>query len=82
MIDLRVDASRILWMFRRPVAYRAQDIGMFNYILQFINVCGIVSNAFIIGFTSQWSKETLVTLENRLICVVIFEVNMFAIARF
>lgn len=77
LIDLRVDAASILWVFRRPVAYKAQDIGMFYYILQFINVCGIVSNAFIIAFTSQWSKEILISLDNRLICVVVFEVSAF-----
>jgi hypothetical protein len=27
LIDVRVDAQRILWLFRRPVGYKAQDIG-------------------------------------------------------
>ena len=27
MLDLRTDAYRILWLYKRPIAYRAQDIG-------------------------------------------------------
>jgi hypothetical protein len=27
MFDLRLDAKRLLWTNRRPVAYRAEDIG-------------------------------------------------------
>ena len=29
IIDLRVDAGRLLWFNRRPFAERAEDIGMF-----------------------------------------------------
>ena len=27
MLDLRTDAYRILWLYKRPIGYRAQDIG-------------------------------------------------------
>ena len=27
LFDLRIDAKRLLWLYRRPVGYRAQDIG-------------------------------------------------------
>ena len=99
LIDIRVDAKRILWLYRRPVAYKAQDIGkkkkkrfknlkckfiikfhfvflqgMFQYIFQFINIAGIVTNAFLIAFTSKWSKDNLKSLEERLTFVVIYEV--------
>jgi hypothetical protein len=74
-IDLRIDAIRLLWLYRRPIGYRAQDIGAWEKIITFINVCGIVSNGFIIGFTSNWSKTFLEDkLSNRLIFVIAFEV--------
>ena len=51
--------------------------GMFQYILQFMNVAGIVSNGFIIAFTSQWANQNLQSQESRITCVVIFEVKNF-----
>ena len=27
LIDLRVDGQRLLWLYRRPIGFRAQDIG-------------------------------------------------------
>ena len=32
VLDMQIDARRMLWMYRRPVATIAQDIGMFTYI--------------------------------------------------
>lgn len=29
LIDMRIDAKQLLWLFRRPVAEQAQDIGSF-----------------------------------------------------
>ena len=49
---------------------------MFENIINFINVAGIVTNSFVIAFTSKWSEENLVTTQNKLICVVVFEVNL------
>jgi hypothetical protein len=49
---------------------------MFENIINFINVAGIVTNSFVIAFTSKWSEEILVTTQNKLICVVVFEVNL------
>ncbi|CAF0912216.1 unnamed protein product [Brachionus calyciflorus] len=66
VIDVRLDAYRLLWLIRRPIGFKAQDIG--------------ACNAFIIGFTSKWSKYFLKgTLENRLIFVVAFEHVVFVI---
>ena len=30
LVDLKIDAKRMLWMYRRPVGRIAQDIGRFN----------------------------------------------------
>ena len=49
---------------------------MFENIINFINVAGIVTNSFIIAFTSNWSNQYLITTQNRFICVVAFEVNL------
>ncbi|XP_069129746.1 anoctamin-4-like isoform X3 [Argopecten irradians] len=57
LIDIRVDAKRMLWWYRRPTATVAQDIGTWFTILQVVNVCGVVSNGFIIAFTSSWGQQ-------------------------
>ena len=33
LIDIRVDAKRLLWLYKRPIGYRAQDIGKLKYFL-------------------------------------------------
>lgn len=76
MLDVRVDALKLLWLRRRPVAQRAQDIGAWANIIQFLNLAGMVTNAFIIAFTSSWSHTVLEDkLENRLLFIVVFEVR-------
>lgn len=56
-VDIRVDAKRMLWWYRRPLATIAEDIGTWFIILQFVNFCGVVSNGFLIGFTSSWGRS-------------------------
>jgi hypothetical protein len=78
IIDLRVDALRSLWLYKRPIGYKAQDIGAWFSILRFLNATGIITNAFIIAFTSNWAKNSPLIegkLEKRFIFVVVFEVS-------
>ncbi|KAK7489895.1 hypothetical protein BaRGS_00018917, partial [Batillaria attramentaria] len=75
MFDVRVDAKRLLWWYRRPIAFVAQDIGMWFQILLFVNFCGVVSNAFIIAFTSSWGAKYSTT--GKLIIVIGFEHIVF-----
>ena len=73
---LRIDALRYLWISRRPVGQRAQNIGAWFNIARFLNAFGIVTNGFIIAFTSTWSRTFLSDLTvNRLLFVVVFEVS-------
>ena len=46
---------------------------MWYNILQFLNICGVVNNAFLIAFTSQWGKKY--SDEEKLWIVIIFEVR-------
>ncbi|XP_065667826.1 anoctamin-3 isoform X3 [Hydra vulgaris] len=57
LIDLRIDARRLLWFNRRPVPERAEDIGMWFTILSFLNFVGIITNALIIGLISNYSVK-------------------------
>ncbi|CAG5134636.1 unnamed protein product [Candidula unifasciata] len=74
-IDIRVDAKRMLWWYRRPVAYIAEDIGMWFEILNLVNFVGVITNAFIIAFTSNWGKQF--DLTGKLWVVIGFEHLVF-----
>ncbi|GFN81556.1 anoctamin [Plakobranchus ocellatus] len=74
-IDIRVDAKRMLWWYRRPVAYIAQDIGMWYGILNLVNFIGVLTNAFIIAFTSDWGSQFSTT--GKLWVVIGFEHIVF-----
>ncbi|XP_074650547.1 anoctamin-7-like isoform X3 [Tubulanus polymorphus] len=71
LFDIRVDAKRLLWWYRRPVSFMAQDIGMWYALLTFVNVCGVVSNAFLIAFTASFGKQY--DLAGKLALVLVFE---------
>ncbi|XP_060553773.1 anoctamin-7-like [Ruditapes philippinarum] len=55
-IDMRIDAWRMLWWYQRPMAIIAEDIGTWFVILTFVNYVGVVSNGFLIAFTSDWGS--------------------------
>ncbi|KAM9317962.1 anoctamin-7 isoform 2-T2 [Pholidichthys leucotaenia] len=53
-VEIRLDAQKFVTEYRRPVAERAQDIGIWFPILQFITHAAVLSNAFLIAFTSSF----------------------------
>lgn len=75
--DLRLDAKRLLWWNRRPIPYRDNDIGIWFYILHFVNICGTISNACLIAFTSKFGRKF--SLAKQLIVVLAFEHLVFSV---
>ncbi|XP_041850728.1 LOW QUALITY PROTEIN: anoctamin-7 [Melanotaenia boesemani] len=53
-VEIRLDAQKFVTEYRRPVVERAQDIGIWFPILQFITHMAVLSNAFLIAFTSNF----------------------------
>ncbi|KAF9276606.1 hypothetical protein BGZ68_009903, partial [Mortierella alpina] len=58
-IDIRMEAFRLLTQYRRPIAYRAQDIGMWELIMEFVSFTSVITNAAIIAFSSLWVKQNI-----------------------
>jgi hypothetical protein len=52
-LDLYFDSKRLMNVMRRPIARRAEDIATWQPILSFINIVAVVSNSFLIAFTSK-----------------------------
>ncbi|XP_060770890.1 anoctamin-5 isoform X1 [Neoarius graeffei] len=53
ILEVRVDAWKLTTQFRRPVASKAHSIGAWEEILNMIAVFSVVTNAFIVAFTSD-----------------------------
>ncbi|VDP18284.1 unnamed protein product [Heligmosomoides polygyrus] len=80
LIDLRVDALRLLWLNRRPVPVMASGIGIWLPILYFLQYAAVMTNAFIIAFTSDFcsnffSDVMYCDVKNRFLIVIVFQVS-------
>ncbi|GMT19211.1 hypothetical protein PFISCL1PPCAC_10508, partial [Pristionchus fissidentatus] len=78
LIDIRIDASRLVWFNRRPIPERVAGIGIWLNILTFIQYAAVLTNAFIVSFTSRFctfffSDSIECNVENRLVIVLVFQ---------
>nr|XP_012142541.1 PREDICTED: anoctamin-1 isoform X1 [Megachile rotundata] len=54
VFEMRLDAKKLLTMYRRPVGQRVTDIGIWYRILDSVSKLSVITNAFIIAFTSNF----------------------------
>nr|XP_032837247.1 anoctamin-4-like isoform X1 [Petromyzon marinus] len=54
LLEIRIDAWKLCASWRRPVARRARDIGIWFGILEFIGVVAVITNALVIAVTSDF----------------------------
>lgn len=52
--EIRLDAFKMVTQARRPLSERAEDIGAWFGILRIITYTAVVSNAFVIAYTSDY----------------------------
>ncbi|XP_055629472.1 anoctamin-4 isoform X2 [Toxorhynchites rutilus septentrionalis] len=52
--EIRLDAYKMVTQSRRPLAERVEDIGAWYRILKIITYTAVVSNAFVIAYTSDF----------------------------
>ncbi|KAJ3590274.1 hypothetical protein NHX12_008228 [Muraenolepis orangiensis] len=53
-LEVRLDAHKFVCEYRRPVAERVQNIGIWFTILQVISHLAVLSNAFLLAFSSSF----------------------------
>ncbi|XP_060569747.1 anoctamin-7-like [Ruditapes philippinarum] len=58
-LEIRIDAQKFVCETRRPVADRAQDIGVWFTIMDALAHMAVISNAFLIAFTSEFLPRLL-----------------------
>ncbi|XP_023339966.1 anoctamin-1 isoform X4 [Eurytemora carolleeae] len=54
ILEMRLDAKKLLILHRRPVAQKVRDIGIWFDILETLGRIAVITNAFIIAFTSEF----------------------------
>ncbi|KAK0155716.1 Anoctamin-1 [Merluccius polli] len=59
VIEIRLDAAKFVSEIRRPNAVRAKDIGIWYNILCGISKFSVITNAFVISFTSEFIPRML-----------------------
>ncbi|XP_069096832.1 anoctamin-7-like [Pleurodeles waltl] len=62
-VEIRLDAHKFVCEYRRPVAERAQDIGVWFLILEALAQLSVIVNAFLIAFTSDFLPRLLYKYE-------------------
>uniref|UniRef100_A0A8C4EQ98 Anoctamin n=1 Tax=Dicentrarchus labrax TaxID=13489 RepID=A0A8C4EQ98_DICLA len=58
-VEIRLDAHKFAGEYRRPVAERAQNIGVWFNILEALSHLSVIANAFLIAFTSDFLPRLL-----------------------
>lgn len=58
-LEIRLDGMKIITAFRRPVAQRVKNIGIWYGILDSIGKLSVLTNAVIIAFTSDFIPRTM-----------------------
>ncbi|KAF4524726.1 hypothetical protein B566_EDAN014431 [Ephemera danica] len=63
IIMMRLDARKLLTYYRRPVTQRVRDIGVWYRILDSIGKLSVITNGFIIAFTTDFIPRLLYQIE-------------------
>ncbi|CAG0891673.1 unnamed protein product [Cyprideis torosa] len=63
VFEMRLDAGKLISLHRRPVAQRVMDIGIWYDILESVGKLAVLSNAFIIAFTSSFIPRLVYSIE-------------------
>ncbi|XP_011785526.1 PREDICTED: anoctamin-9 [Colobus angolensis palliatus] len=54
LVEIRLDAIKMIWLQRRLVPRKAKDIGTWLQVLETIGVLAVIANGMIIAFTSEF----------------------------
>ncbi|CAK1600273.1 unnamed protein product [Parnassius mnemosyne] len=64
ILEMRLDAKKFLTCYRRPVPQRVNDIGVWYRILDSIGKLSVITNGFIIAFTSEFIPRLVYQYSN------------------
>lgn len=64
IIELRIDAIKMVTTTKRPVAHRTSGIGPYKGILKGMTIAGIATNAFLLAFTTDFIPRFMYAVSN------------------
>eukprot|EP00001_Collodictyon_triciliatum_P022485 04138_5 len=67
MIEIRTDARKLCAFYQRPFYRRENDIGGYQVILEFISILSVITNSFILSFTSNLLEDLNLIQPNDLV---------------
>ncbi|XP_014664838.1 PREDICTED: anoctamin-1-like isoform X2 [Priapulus caudatus] len=62
ILEVRIDADKMVTQYRRPIATRAKDIGVWFNLLDAVAKLALICNAFVIAFTSDFIPRLVYTI--------------------
>ena len=65
ILEVRLDAHKMISAFRRPVAVRVKNIGIWYRILEGIGKLSVMTNALVIAFASDFIPRLHFYIHNR-----------------
>nr|CAD7605731.1 unnamed protein product [Timema genevievae] len=65
IFEIRIDANKFLKGMRRPLARNLCCLGAWDYVIQFITYLSVLTNACVIGFTSDFVPRLVYILDYR-----------------
>ncbi|RIA89124.1 calcium-activated chloride channel-domain-containing protein [Glomus cerebriforme] len=81
VFEIRSDAFKYIFSLQRTIGTQAQDIGMWEHILNFISLLSVLTNALIMAFHSTWMKNEFARIygedENKLLVARLLFILMF-----
>jgi len=57
VLEIRLDAKKLLTRYRRPIPQNVKDIGIWYEIMQSLTRIAVITNAFIIAITSDFIPQ-------------------------
>eukprot|EP00051_Salpingoeca_urceolata_P006617 m.87502 g.87502 ORF g.87502 m.87502 type:complete len:974 (-) comp14910_c1_seq2:66-2987(-) len=64
VLEVRVDSKKLVRNMQRPFANRAEGIGIWLPVLRIIGLLAVVTNGFVIGFTSSFIPKLVYSDKN------------------
>jgi len=64
IFEIRIDSNKFVTQYRRPPALRAEDIGLWQKVVEVLSVVAVISNGAVIAFSTQFVDRAVYTYNN------------------
>jgi anoctamin-10 len=72
VLNIRVDAAKLMYTRKRPIAQRVDGLGVWEDIIQILSVFGIITTCCLLAFTSEVIGDLFYFTGNGFIVLILF----------